>query len=100
MQFNAIKSLLTETAKSMKKQGVDVTANYPQIMSDDALFDYYKEALSEGLDPTMATEFKEMSDLVRQGILAETVYGFKPQAQLIMPVFRKMWPQSNGCLTM
>jgi hypothetical protein len=92
MQYSAVKSLLQETAKSMKKQGVDVVANYPQILADDALFDYYVEALSEGLELNMKDEFKTMSGLVREGILAETVYGFKPQAQLILPVFRKMWP--------
>lgn len=92
MQYKAVKTLLQETAKSMKKQGVDVTSNYPQLISDDTLFDYYTDALSEGLNEQMKGEFKEMSELVRRGILAETVYGFKPQAQLIMPVFRKMWP--------
>ncbi len=92
MQYNDLRTLLQETAKSMKKQGVDVNSNYPQIMSDDTLFDYYTEALSEGLNDQMKGEFKEISQLVRKGILAETVYGFKPQAQLIMPVFRKMWP--------
>jgi len=92
MQYNAVKTLLQETSKSMKKQGVDVVANYPQILADDALFDYYVDALSEGLESGIKEEFKSMSGLVREGILAETVYGFKPQAQLILPVFRKVWP--------
>ena len=99
MKYNAIKNLLTETSSQMKKLGVDMFSEYPQIMSEDTLFENYKLSLAEGLEGDAHEEFLELADLVREGVLIETVYGFKPQAQLIMPIFRKMWPQSFGCLT-
>ena len=49
MQYNAVKTLLQETSKSMKKQGVDVVTNYPQILFDDALFDYYVDTFLRAL---------------------------------------------------
>lgn len=94
MNYNDVKSLLTETYNTMSNHGVDINSDYRTVLADDALFDTYKSSLAEGLDNTMKEEFMHMSDLVREGIITETVYGFLPQAQLIMPIFRKMWPQS------
>lgn len=93
MRFNDVKTLLTETSKQMTKHGVDVNADYKTMLADDSLFDIYKNSLAEGLNGDMQLEFLQMSDQVRSGLLSETVYGFLPQSQLVMPIFRKMWPQ-------
>lgn len=93
MKYSDVKSLLTETSASMKKQGVDMFTDYQQILSDEHLFEWYKESLAEGLDGSLREEFLQLSDNVRDGMLMETVYGFKPQSQLVMPIFRKVWPQ-------
>jgi len=92
VRFNDLKCLLKETATTMKKFGVDPTTNYNQVLADDSMFSVYTESLAEGLSGDVKNEFMELSGHVREGMLLETVYGFNPQAPLIMPIFRKYWP--------
>jgi hypothetical protein len=79
----------------MSKFGVDTTTDYNQILSDYNLFFVYTDALAEEVQIEIKDEFKEISQLVREGLLVETVYGFSPQAPMVMPVVRKLWPQSK-----
>lgn len=91
--YNQMKGLLKETTSFMGKHGAHPISDFQTILAEDSLFDLYSNSLSEGLSPMMKEEFDTYSQQVRNGLLAETVYGFNPVAPLVMPIFRRMWPQ-------
>jgi len=92
-KFQQTKKLLTETEQFMGKHGVHPIGNYREILAEDTLFDLYVDSLAEGLREDVKTEFKTIAPSLREGLLSETAYGFNPVAPLVMPIFRKMWPQ-------
>jgi len=91
--FSAMKGLLRESTAFMGKHGAHPIADFQTILAEDSLFELYSNSLSEGLSEPMKEEFDVYSQQVRNGLLAETVYGFNPVAPLVMPIFRRMWPQ-------
>jgi hypothetical protein len=91
--FNQMKGLLRETEQFMGKHGAHPISDFQTILAEDSLFELYANSLSEGLSGTMKEEFDVYSEQVRKGMLSETVYGFNPVAPLVMPIFRRMWPQ-------
>ena len=92
MSTNATRGFLTESANTMKRMGVNTYSDYRMILSEDALFDSYKQSLAEGLSGEVRESFLDISDKVRESMFAETAYGFSPIAPLTMPIFRKLWP--------
>ena len=91
--YSAMKGLLRETEQFMGKHGAHPISDFQTILAEDSLFDLYSNSLSEGLDGKVKEEFDVYANQVRKGLLAETVYGFSPVAPLVMPIFRRMWPQ-------
>ncbi len=91
--YQQIRGLLKETEQFLGKHGAHPISDFTTILQEDSLFDLYSNSLSEGLDGKMREEFSTYSEQVRQGLLTETVYGFNPVAPLVMPIFRRMWPQ-------
>jgi len=91
--YQQMKGLLKETEQFLGKHGAHPISDFTTILQEDSLFDLYSNSLSEGLDGKMREEFSTYSEQVRQGLLTETVYGFNPVAPLVMPIFRRMWPQ-------
>ena len=85
---NVTRGFLTESVNTMSKMGFDPYANYKEILSEDVLFDRYKNSLAEGLEGDVKSSFLTMADHMRTGLLTteSTAYGFTPIAPLTMPI--------------
>lgn len=92
--YKNVRKLLQETSTGMQKMyGLNTVTDHLKIINDDTAFDSYKRHLAEGLEGDVKEEFLDMSDLVRNCLINETVYSYNPQSQFVMPIFRKFWPQ-------
>lgn len=81
------RGFLTESVHTMNKMGLDPYANYKEILSEDALFSNYSQALAEGLEGEVKESFLNMSNHMRGSLVSEsTAYGFSPIAPLTLPI--------------
>lgn len=87
-------TMLRETAEYFADKGINITNHQgmEEILSEDALFQDYKEHLCEGMEADQIENFAQLLDNSRTTMLQEaTVDGIQQIAGLSMPTIRKMW---------
>lgn len=86
--------VLREAAEYFADKSINMTSKqgFEEILSENALFDTYKNLLCEGMEPDQCENFKQLMDNSRFTMLQEAnVSGVQQIAGLSMPTIRKMW---------
>jgi len=87
-------SIMNEAASYFSDQGIAMTSKngIEEIISDNSLFETYKQKLCEGLEPSQIDSFAQLMNNTRKTLLeAASVSGVDQIAGLSMPTIRKMW---------
>lgn len=91
---DSFSDMLRESAEFFADKGIQMTSKqgFEEILSEAALFNEYKNQLSEGMEPDQIENFNQLMDNARVQMLQEaTVDGIQQIAGLSMPTIRKMW---------
>jgi hypothetical protein len=86
--------VLREAAEFFADKGIQMTSHQgmEEILSEQTLFNEYKEHLLEGMEPDQIENFNQLMDNARTTMLQEaSVSGVQQIAGLSMPTIRKMW---------
>jgi len=86
--------VLREAAEFFADKGIQMTSHQgmEEILSEQTLFNEYKDHLLEGMEPDQIENFNQLMDNARTTMLQEaSVSGVQQIAGLSMPTIRKMW---------
>jgi len=86
--------VLREAAEFFADKGIQMTSHQgmEEILSEQTLFNEYKDHLLEGMEPDQIENFNQLMDNARTQMLQEaSVSGVQQIAGLSMPTIRKMW---------
>jgi len=86
--------VLREAAEFFADKGIQMTSHQgmEEILSEQTLFNEYKDHLLEGMEPDQVENFNQLMDNARTTMLQEaSVSGVQQIAGLSMPTIRKMW---------
>jgi len=86
--------VLREAAEFFANKGIQMTSHQgmEEILSEQTLFNEYKDHLLEGMEPDQVENFNQLMDNARTSMLQEaSVSGVQQIAGLSMPTIRKMW---------
>lgn len=87
-------NVLREAAEFFADKGIQMTSHQgmEEILSENTLFNEYKEHLCEGMEPDQIENFEQLMENARTTMLQEaSVSGVQQIAGLSMPTIRKMW---------
>jgi hypothetical protein len=91
---DSFSNMLRETAEYFADKGISISNHQgmEEILSEESLFQEYKERLCEGMEADQIENFSQLMDNARTTMLQEaTVDGIQQIAGLSMPTIRKMW---------
>jgi len=86
--------VLREAAEFFADKGIQMTSHQgmEEILSEQTLFNEYKDHLLEGMEPDQVENFNQLMENARTTMLQEaSVSGVQQIAGLSMPTIRKMW---------
>lgn len=93
-------ALMEDVQSTFKSYNVDFSAihDFNKVYQDDDLFSKYVEGLSQGLDEDDVRTFSVLSNNIKNfmtlnEVNTTTSIGFIPQAKVLLPLFRFMWPR-------
>jgi len=87
-------AMLSETADFFADKGIQMTTaqGFEEILSEQSLFNEYKNHLTEGMEADQIENFQQLMENARLHMLQEaSVSGIQQIAGLSMPTIRKMW---------
>ena len=92
--MSALVSVIKDAYIHVKRYYTDPLRNYPAIVEDDAAWNVYVDALSEGLREQDIPQFKTLLNNVREFIKDQiTANSYSPYQMLMAPVLRVYFPR-------
>lgn len=89
---DSFSEVLRESFEYFAESGIQMVSGYQDIISEEAMFEEYKNKMTTGLTADDAEQFEQIMENGRLCTLQEsTISAMSPIAGLSMPTVRKMW---------